>query len=140
MSLFTVFSWWPMIDTFLSFFLPFQYFKWTKPFCSLCLTFIIDFVLILQVEENICKFAKKGMTPSQIGVILRDSHGIAQVKSVTGSKILRILKAHGLFPLAFYWCRLLFSILNSRGMFIWFVVLKLVRACSWNSRGSLSPH
>ncbi|KAI8564641.1 hypothetical protein RHMOL_Rhmol03G0196700 [Rhododendron molle] len=50
------------------------------------------------VEENICKFAKKGMTPSQIGVILRDSHGIAQVKSVTGSKILRILKAHGLAP------------------------------------------
>ncbi|KAF2315747.1 hypothetical protein GH714_040284 [Hevea brasiliensis] len=48
------------------------------------------------VEENICKFAKKGLTPSQIGVILRDSHGIAQVKSVTGSKILRILKAHGL--------------------------------------------
>lgn len=51
--------------------------------------------LYVQVEENICKFAKKGMTPSQIGVILRDSHGIAQVKSVTGSKILRILKAHG---------------------------------------------
>lgn len=50
---------------------------------------------IVKVEENICKFAKKGLTPSQIGVILRDSHGIAQVKSVTGSKILRILKAHG---------------------------------------------
>ncbi|KAA3456175.1 40S ribosomal protein S13 [Gossypium australe] len=50
------------------------------------------------VEENICKFAKKGLTPSQIGVILRDSHGIAQVRSVTGSKILRILKAHGLAP------------------------------------------
>jgi small subunit ribosomal protein S13e len=49
------------------------------------------------VEENICKFAKKGLTPSQIGVILRDSHGIAQVKSVTGSKILRVLKAHGAF-------------------------------------------
>ncbi|KAL0304155.1 UNVERIFIED_CONTAM: 40S ribosomal protein S13 [Sesamum radiatum] len=30
------------------------------------------------VEDNICKFAKRGMTPSQIGVILRDSHGIAQ--------------------------------------------------------------
>ncbi|BBG96277.1 ribosomal protein S13A [Prunus dulcis] len=52
----------------------------------------------IKVEENICKFAKKGMTPSQIGVILRDSHGIAQVKSVTGSKILRVLKAHGLAP------------------------------------------
>ncbi|KVH89195.1 Ribosomal protein S13/S15, N-terminal [Cynara cardunculus var. scolymus] len=50
------------------------------------------------VEENICKIAKKGLTPSQIGVILRDSHGIAQVNSVTGSKILRILKGHGLAP------------------------------------------
>ncbi|KAL5716943.1 ribosomal 40S subunit protein S13 [Ranunculus cassubicifolius] len=27
----------------------------------------------LDVDENICKFAKKGLTPSQIGVILRDS-------------------------------------------------------------------
>lgn len=52
--------------------------------------------MVLKVEDSICKFAKKGMTPSQIGVILRDSHGIAQVKSVTGSKILRILKAHGI--------------------------------------------
>ncbi|KAL2924484.1 40S ribosomal protein S13 [Bienertia sinuspersici] len=31
----------------------------------------------LRVKENICKFAKKGLTPSQIGVILKDSHGIA---------------------------------------------------------------
>ncbi|KAL3571872.1 hypothetical protein D5086_025776 [Populus alba] len=50
------------------------------------------------VDDNICKFAKKGLTPSQIGVILRDSHGIAQVKTVTGNQILRILKAHGLAP------------------------------------------
>ncbi|KAF9352799.1 ribosomal 40S subunit protein S13, partial [Mortierella sp. AD094] len=42
--------------------------------------------------------AKKGMTPSQIGVILRDSQGIAQVKNVTGNKILRILKSNGLAP------------------------------------------
>lgn len=48
-----------------------------------------------QVGEMIAKLAKKGMTPSQIGVLLRDSHGIAQVKSVTGSKILRILKGQG---------------------------------------------
>ena len=34
----------------------------------------------------------------QIGVILRDSHGIAQVAHVTGSKILRILKKAGLAP------------------------------------------
>lgn len=48
-----------------------------------------------EVEEQICKFAKKGLTPSEIGVILRDSHGIAQVRSVTGAKILRILKKNG---------------------------------------------
>jgi len=44
------------------------------------------------------KMAKKGMTPSQIGVILRDQHGVAQVRSVTGTKILRILKGMGLAP------------------------------------------
>ena len=43
------------------------------------------------------KLAKKGLTPSQIGVILRDSHGIAQVKSVTGNKILRLLKKEGAY-------------------------------------------
>ncbi|EFY85832.1 40S ribosomal protein S13 [Metarhizium acridum CQMa 102] len=36
-----------------------------------------------QVVEQICKLARKGATPSQIGVILRDSHGVAQVKIVT---------------------------------------------------------
>ncbi|CAG8466081.1 2801_t:CDS:2 [Paraglomus brasilianum] len=50
------------------------------------------------VCEQICKLAKKGMTPSQIGVSLRDAHGIAQVKSVTGNKILRILKKNSLSP------------------------------------------
>ncbi|ESO13029.1 hypothetical protein HELRODRAFT_62947 [Helobdella robusta] len=50
------------------------------------------------VKEQIYKLAKKGLTPSQIGVILRDSHGVAQVKSVTSNKILRILKAKGLAP------------------------------------------
>merc|ERR1711964_901506 len=48
--------------------------------------------------EQIIKLAKKGATPSQIGVILRDSHGIPQVKGVTGSKILRILKKAGMAP------------------------------------------
>ena len=48
-----------------------------------------------EVCDQICKLSKKGLTPSQIGVILRDSHGIAQVRSVTGTKILRILKGNG---------------------------------------------
>ncbi|GKT83104.1 putative 40S ribosomal protein S13 [Colletotrichum tofieldiae] len=51
-----------------------------------------------QVVDQICKLAKKGATPSQIGVILRDSHGVAQVRVVTGNRILRILKSNGLAP------------------------------------------
>nr|ALS04130.1 40S ribosomal protein S13 [Acartia pacifica] len=50
------------------------------------------------VKEQIFKLAKKGLTPSQIGVILRDSHGVAQVRFITGNKILRILKSKGLAP------------------------------------------
>ena len=50
------------------------------------------------VKDQIYKLAKKGLTPSQIGVILRDSHGVAQVRFVTGNKILRILKRKGLAP------------------------------------------
>merc|ERR1711896_6062 len=51
-----------------------------------------------EVIEHCCKLARKGLTPSQIGVNLRDSNGIAQVKSVTGNKILRILKSAGYAP------------------------------------------
>lgn len=51
-----------------------------------------------EVAEHIVKLARKGMYPSQIGVLLRDTAGIPQVKSVTGSKILRILKKNGIAP------------------------------------------
>ena len=54
-----------------------------------------------EVADQVVKLAKKGLTPSQIGVILRDSHGIAQVSHVTGSKILRMLKKHGTRPRRF---------------------------------------
>ena len=50
------------------------------------------------LSEQIVKLAKKGLRPSQIGVLLRDQHGIPQVKGVTGNKILRILKKHGVGP------------------------------------------
>ena len=48
-----------------------------------------------EVIDSICKFARKGLTPSQIGVLLRDAHGVNQVRGVTGNKVLRILKANG---------------------------------------------
>ena len=50
------------------------------------------------LNEQIVRLARKGLYPSQIGVVLRDSAGIPQVKSVTGAKILRILKKNGLAP------------------------------------------
>ena len=48
------------------------------------------------IKGEIVKFAKKGLTPSQIGVRLRDSMGVPQVATVTGVKILRILKTAGM--------------------------------------------
>jgi len=50
------------------------------------------------LTEQIVKMAKRGQSPSQIGVVLRDQYGIPQVKGVTGSKILRILKVTGVAP------------------------------------------
>lgn len=35
-------------------------------------------------NELLIAVHRKGATPSQIGVVLRDSHGVAQVKVVTG--------------------------------------------------------
>ncbi|KAF7326699.1 hypothetical protein MVEN_02607100 [Mycena venus] len=51
-----------------------------------------------EIVEQIVKLARKGLTPSQIGVTLRDSHGVPQVRFLTGNKILRILKSQGLGP------------------------------------------
>ncbi|KAL3319822.1 ribosomal 40S subunit protein S13 [Cichlidogyrus casuarinus] len=50
------------------------------------------------VKDHILKLARKGLTPSQIGVILRDCHSVAQVRWIAGNKILRILKANGFAP------------------------------------------
>ena len=52
-----------------------------------------------EVIEQINKLARKGLTPSQIGVQLRDQHGIPQTRFVTGNKILRILKSNGTIAL-----------------------------------------
>mmetsp|Transcript_21433 Transcript_21433/g.37917 ORF Transcript_21433/g.37917 Transcript_21433/m.37917 type:complete len:152 (-) Transcript_21433:452-907(-) len=51
-----------------------------------------------ELEDQVCKLAKKGLPPSQIGVILRDQHGIAQIKAVLGQKMFRLLKKNGLAP------------------------------------------
>ena len=51
-----------------------------------------------EIVQTICKLARKGLPPSMIGLQLRDTMGIAQVKNITGRKILRLLKHNGLAP------------------------------------------
>jgi len=43
-------------------------------------------------------YTRKGMMPSEIGVRLRDQHGVPQVVQVTDKRILRILRRKGLAP------------------------------------------
>eukprot|EP01015_Nassula_variabilis_P013361 TRINITY_DN20_c0_g1_i2.p1 TRINITY_DN20_c0_g1~~TRINITY_DN20_c0_g1_i2.p1 ORF type:complete len:175 (+),score=38.22 TRINITY_DN20_c0_g1_i2:66-590(+) len=50
------------------------------------------------IVDLIVQKAKKGMTPSQIGVFMRDQHGVPLVKYITGQKVLRILKKNGCAP------------------------------------------
>ncbi len=47
------------------------------------------------VELLVVELAKKGYTPSMIGIILRDQFGIPLVKQVTGKKLTQILEEHG---------------------------------------------
>ncbi len=47
------------------------------------------------VELLVVELAKKGYTPSMIGVLLRDQYGIPLVKQVTGRKLAQILEKHG---------------------------------------------
>lgn len=49
-----------------------------------------------EVEMLIAKMAKEEKTPSNIGVQLRDSYGVPDVKVLTGRKITQILKEKNL--------------------------------------------
>jgi len=49
-----------------------------------------------EVEQLIIKLGKSGKFPSQIGVILRDSYGVYDVKELTGKKITQIIKESGI--------------------------------------------
>ena len=51
-----------------------------------------------EVEELVVKLAKEGKRSSEIGLILRDQHGVPDVKAITGRKVARILKDHNLHP------------------------------------------
>lgn len=51
-----------------------------------------------EVEELVVKYAKDGLSPSQIGIKLRDQHSIPMVKPVTKKGVIQILDENKLKP------------------------------------------
>ena len=51
-----------------------------------------------EIEQLVVKLAKAGKTTSQIGLMLRDSYGIPDVKVITGKKITKIVEENKLLP------------------------------------------
>ena len=49
-----------------------------------------------EIEELVIKYSKDGLTPSQIGIKLRDQHAIPLIKSVTKKSMGQILEEHDL--------------------------------------------
>ena len=50
------------------------------------------------IEKLIIKLSSEGKSSSEIGIILRDSHGVPSVKLATGKSITSILSANGASP------------------------------------------
>ena len=48
-----------------------------------------------EVEKLVAKYFKEGKKPSQIGMVMRDEHGIPDVKTMTGKSITKILEDQG---------------------------------------------
>ena len=51
-----------------------------------------------EVESIVMDVAKKGVPPSQIGVLLRDQYGIPLTRQLTGKKLGKVLSEKGLAP------------------------------------------
>ena len=51
-----------------------------------------------EIEALVVKYAKDGLTPSQIGIKLRDQHSIPLIKSITKKGINQILEENDLKP------------------------------------------
>ena len=51
-----------------------------------------------EVEALIAKLAREGNSPSSIGAILRDKHGVPLVKPVTGKTVSQLVRASGHNP------------------------------------------
>ncbi|VVB54200.1 30S ribosomal protein S15 [uncultured archaeon] len=49
-----------------------------------------------EVQQLVVKLAKEGVSPSIIGLVLRDQYGIPSVQQVTGKRVTEILKTENL--------------------------------------------
>ena len=49
-----------------------------------------------EIEQLVIKYTKDGLTPSQIGIKLRDQHAIPLIKSITKKSMGQILEEHDL--------------------------------------------
>jgi len=50
------------------------------------------------IEEKIVELARKGVPPSQIGIMLRDQYGVPFVRFILKKRITKVLKEHDLLP------------------------------------------
>ena len=51
-----------------------------------------------EIEDLIVKMAEEGKTPAMIGLTLRDSYGIPDVRAALNKKISKVLKEHNISP------------------------------------------
>ncbi len=49
-----------------------------------------------EIEDKIVRLTEEGKNPSLIGIILRDSHGVPDIRAATGKKINKILEEHNM--------------------------------------------
>ncbi len=51
-----------------------------------------------EVEDRIVNMAKEGKSQAMIGITLRDSYGVPDIRAATGKKLGKILEEHGVLP------------------------------------------
>jgi small subunit ribosomal protein S15 len=51
-----------------------------------------------EIIEEAVRLAKTGLSPAQVGTILRDSNGVPSVRAITGQRLAPLLAANGVKP------------------------------------------
>jgi small subunit ribosomal protein S15 len=51
-----------------------------------------------EVVEQAVQLAKGGLTAAQVGLVLRDQHGIPSARAITGKRLTAVLSEHGAQP------------------------------------------